>query len=199
MTSRSCSWRSLRPGSRRHCSPRPGRWASSRPPMTSTIRPSPPWGTAPPARTRPAGRTPCSLTAFAAMPCKALNLEKAWLLLSMNPSTGSGGPATATPAAPTSSAGWRATCSRRSPSPGTRGAGPPTRPTGWTPQGPGLPRRLSHAPLNQPRSFAGQRRWPREGDLASSAQRSGLIVHGVHPFMPTTARRERGSDMQFSP
>jgi hypothetical protein len=32
----------------------------------------------------------------------ALNLEKAWLPLSMNPSTGMAGPATATPAAPIS-------------------------------------------------------------------------------------------------
>jgi hypothetical protein len=35
----------------------------------------------------------------------ALNLEKAWLLLSMNPSTGSGGAATATRAGPISSGG----------------------------------------------------------------------------------------------
>ena len=67
----------------------------------------------------------------------ALNLEKAWLLLSMNPSTGSGGPATATPAARTSSAAWTATWSSPSPSPATRCAGPPTRPTGSTRPPPG--------------------------------------------------------------
>jgi hypothetical protein len=62
----------------------------------------------------------------------ALNLEKAWLLLSMNPPPAAVGPATATRAARTSWAGCRAIWSCRSPSPVMRGVGPATRPTGRT-------------------------------------------------------------------
>jgi hypothetical protein len=67
----------------------------------------------------------------------ALNLEKSWLLLSMQPPPGTAAAASATRAARTSSAARRATCSSQSPSPATRCAGPPTRPTGSTPPPPG--------------------------------------------------------------
>jgi hypothetical protein len=110
----------------------------------------------------------------------ALNLEQAWLLLSMNPSTGNGGTCYGDSGAPISWVRWTATWSCRSPSPVTPGVGPPTRPTGWTLQRPGT-FWMPSSPSPEPAQTFTERCQPREGDQVSSVARADLVLHSPHP------------------